>query len=124
MKVKKYGVVIPVSRELLTEAGAVKRTPAEEEQRARDVAESKARKSAAQPRLHAALAALDAIKGPDREILDLHEPVGRYPDCHGCDFEGYEAECPAWPCRTTELIAARHGIDLSNFHWYDPDWKP
>lgn len=36
----------------------------------------------------------------------LHQPVDSYGylTCEGCDFGGYEAESPAWPCRTAEEI--------------------
>lgn len=58
-------------------------------------------------------------------VLDLHRPVATYPwhhwvdgrpfeprawHCVGCDFEGYEAESPDWPCRTAELVAELAGV--------------
>ena len=37
-------------------------------------------------------------------VLNLHKPVGPWPHCEGCDFEGYEAEYPEWPCATYTLV--------------------
>lgn len=62
-------------------------------------------------------ARLDAIDEPVlRAVVELH---ARQVDglsgwrCTGCDIEGYEAEEPAWPCRTVELIIERHlGVTL------------
>lgn len=48
--------------------------------------------------------------GLQRQILELHAPVfdeyDRRGRCDGCDFGGYEAEAPEFPCRTYELAAA------------------
>lgn len=56
-------------------------------------------------------ARLDAIDEPTiRAIVDLHQRVvdgGRW-ICEGCDFDGAEAEPPAWPCRTIEVIIETH----------------
>ena len=46
-----------------------------------------------------------------RKIVDLHSPSGStYPYCQGCDFSGYEAEEPSWPCRTIRLLGEILGI--------------
>jgi hypothetical protein len=45
--------------------------------------------------------------GLQRQVLELHAPVfygaGRDAHCGGCDFGGWEAEAPDFPCRTYEL---------------------
>lgn len=55
------------------------------------------------------------------ELVELHRPEPSFvrPDgtvgwwqCRGCDADGYEWEYPSWPCRTSELIAERLGVDL------------
>lgn len=53
--------------------------------------------------------ALAAADGAARAVLELHAPVfrGDFGDdahCDGCDVDGYEAEQPAFPCRTYELV--------------------
>lgn len=48
-------------------------------------------------------------------ILDLHScdtEADWSVTCEGCDVDGYEAEQPAWPCRTVLALAAHHGIDM------------
>lgn len=56
-------------------------------------------------------ARLDAVEEPTlRRLLDLHArvPSGSQWICQGCDFDGYEAEEPTWPCRTVEAIIETH----------------
>ena len=53
-------------------------------------------------------------------VLNLHHPVAAYPwwhwvdgvpfeprvwECGGCEFDGYEAEPPDWPCQTVGVVA-------------------
>jgi len=122
--IQKNSIAIALTREQLLDMGAVTPTPEEAAEIRRDREAFDQKKKAAQPRLHAALARLDAITDPlARDILDLHardEADAMFPECLGCDYGGYEGEPPVWPCRTVELIAARHGIDISDFHLYDP----
>ena len=43
-----------------------------------------------------------------RKVAELHSPDefdGRFRQCQGCDYDGYDGERPAWPCRTWDLIA-------------------
>lgn len=51
---------------------------------------------------HSKLIELNTIIGA---IARLHSPDNHYRTCTGCDYAGYEAEQPDWPCRTWELIA-------------------
>lgn len=56
---------------------------------------------------------LAAMAGLARAVLDLHRPTpGVYPECQGCDYAGYEAEPPRYPCRTVQLVADRANIAL------------
>jgi hypothetical protein len=70
---------------------------------------------------------LALVEGPDSgwppaetrlllALLKLHEPrwVGygtRY-ECRGCEFQGYEAESPDWPCETVTVVAGHLGAEL------------
>jgi hypothetical protein len=117
----KYGTWIRLSREQALDQGIIEPT---DEERARHEAarvESRARHRAAQMQYRITIPKLDAITDqPARAVLDLHqrtvEPYDRWGYCcKGCDMEGYEVEEPAYPCRTTRLIAKYYGIEL-------PDW--
>jgi hypothetical protein len=118
----KNSIALQISREMAVDFGLVEATEAEKRERDAQMAAHQARKAEAQPRLRAALSKLDALEGIERAVLDLHtfERLSRYPTCEGCDFAGYEGDPPDWPCRTVELIAERHGIDVSNFYLYAP----
>lgn len=65
--------------------------------------------------LHSALieVPLDPIV---RAVLDLHCEVEQdwrgIGECAGCDFGGWEAEAPEWPCPTVRLIASMSGIEV------------
>jgi hypothetical protein len=92
--------------------------PSTEEERARWARE----KAAAQPRLHKAMAGLRTLDDLERELVELHcDDDGK---CAGCDFSGFEADPPDWPCRTVQHIAEYNGWNLGNFYLYDPDWEP
>ena len=124
MKIEKNAIAFPISREMALDFGLVEPTEAEREERAAVMAQWQAKRDAAQPGIGAALAALDALNGVEREMLDLHsfDRTKRYAqECEGCDFSGFEGEPPAWPCRTVDLIARSHGIDLSEFNLYEPE---
>ena len=82
---------------------------------------ARANKAAAQPRLRAAMAALDALKGVERRVLDLHSR-DKHNECEGCDWGAYAEGGADWPCSTVSLIAEHHGLDLSDMDLYDPDW--
>lgn len=39
------------------------------------------------------------------QVRALHAPSAEItPVCLGCEFDGYEAECPVWPCATAQLV--------------------
>lgn len=48
-------------------------------------------------------AELLAAGGVVAALAALHAPDNRR-DCEGCDFGGYDAEAPEWPCRTWQLL--------------------
>jgi hypothetical protein len=114
--VAKVAYTVPVSRQYALDYGLVEPTP--EEQRERDAwraayDEKRAAATAAWPVFVTALAAVtDPVA---RAVLDLHAAGdGR---CSGCDFDGYEAERPAWPCRTTCTVAAVAGVAVPPDLW-------
>jgi len=41
-----------------------------------------------------------------KDLLALHSRNKRN-ECDGCDFQGWEAEPPEWPCRTVKLIIGK-----------------
>jgi hypothetical protein len=99
----KLGHTVKVPAELLADAAT---PPADEKSDLERIATERDLKlGAAQHRL-AQLA--DPLT---RTILDLHS-VDKYGECGGCDFGGYEAEPPEWPCRTVTAVAEHHGIEL------------
>lgn len=45
-------------------------------------------------------------------VIDLHKPkitMGTW-ECEGCDFEGFEAESPRFPCRTIEALEKHYRL--------------
>jgi hypothetical protein len=48
-------------------------------------------------------AELIAAGGVGAALAQLHAPDERR-ECNGCDFDGWEAERPEWPCRTWVLL--------------------
>lgn len=46
--------------------------------------------------------------GLAEDMLTLHAP-NRNGRCDGCNFDGYEAEPPEWPCTTYQHTAVRYG---------------
>jgi len=110
--IHKVSYFMPVSTELLAEHTAMSqlldaaftRRP-DPEAAARQKAERAARLQEHLARHRAVLATLD---GKLAAVLDLHKPHdhgGWDATCDGCDFAGYEAEEPEWPCRTWLLVA-------------------
>jgi hypothetical protein len=55
------------------------------------------------------------------EVVELHQPAPwsvatdgtvRGWICEGCDSDGYDAEWPSWPCRTSTVVAEVLGVSL------------
>lgn len=102
--VTKIGYTIPVSAELLREYAPPTAPTDEERESAREWA---IREHNDAVNRHAA--ALNRANGVARAVLELHAPTfdgnpDPSPMCNGCDFTGYEADPPFWPCRTYELV--------------------
>jgi hypothetical protein len=61
----------------------------------------------AQTQRHRELVARADLPSLARKVLELHAPdrgsLGVV--CRGCEFEGDDAEPPAWPCSTWALVA-------------------
>lgn len=62
---------------------------------------------AAVEREHGFLLADVPRRGLAEEMLTLHAPNAEV-RCDGCDFSGYEAESPEWPCRSYRRTAERY----------------
>jgi hypothetical protein len=108
----KRGAVVPMSRDMLLAAGVIEPTETERAELERQAVESKQRAAKREACLAEARRELAAIADPlTRAVLDLHAEDERH-ECGGCDFGGYEAEPPDWPCSTIETIAAHYGIAL------------
>ena len=109
---QKNAYAIRISREMALDAGIVEPTAEEKAEREESARKWREKRAEARPGTVAYLAALDGITDrPSRIVLDLHSRgAGHYPECTGCDYEGYESEPPSWPCRTVEAIADHHGI--------------
>jgi hypothetical protein len=106
---KMISVCIPISREMLEGL----RAPTEQklaEYRAK--AEARAAERRAEVASHEAMVA--AASGLLLQVLTLHAPVQDTRgllSCHGCDYGGYDAEPPEWPCRT--YVLARDAEEAS-----------
>ena len=109
---KKNTIAMSVSREMALDYGLVEPTPEEKAEREESARKWRQKRAEARPGTVAYLAALDGITDrPSRIVLDLHSRgAGHYPECTGCDYEGYESEPPSWPCRTVDAIADHYGI--------------
>ena len=111
MSIKRSGT-LPFSRELLLDMGIVTPTPEEQAAIDRAAAEARLREAARAAKLAEAKRRLAEVATPVAHlVLDLHSE-DEHGDCAGCDFTGYEAERPEWPCRTVEAVAAHYGIGL------------
>lgn len=119
-EVRKIGGWMTMSRQSLLDHGLVQPTPAEQRERDAWRAVYEERKQAATGALPVFVAQLAAVTDPvARVVLDLHKADdGR---CDGCEYGGYEAERPEWPCSTTEAVATALGItvppDLDMAEW-------
>lgn len=109
--VEKWSTVVPVSRDFAIDHGLIQPTEAERRDRERWHAEYEARKQAATEAWPVFVAALAAVTNPvARVVLNIHWNEDGY--CRGCEFGGYEAEPPTWPCSTTTSVAAAVGITV------------
>lgn len=91
--IRKLATYMTVPNELLNPA-----TPSD-----KDVARWRAEDAARRTRQDARHAELLAAGGVVAALAALHAPDNRR-DCEGCDFYGYDAEAPEWPCRTWQLL--------------------
>jgi hypothetical protein len=116
LRVRKYGAHIQMSREMLVGYGLVEPTPEEQAKIDASRADVERRRAAATAAWPGFVAALNAVTEPvARAVLDLHANVDQM--CAGCEFGGYEAERPSWPCATTDAIATALGIDVPPDLW-------
>ena len=109
--VRKIGAMLPVSREHLhdLESRDMPMTEAEQREAAERLAEHRAKVAAATEAWPVFVAALNAVTDPvARVVLNIH--WNNDGDCQGCEFSGFEADAPAWPCSTTTSVAAAVGI--------------
>lgn len=109
-ELRKFGALIPISREMLLDHGLVE--PTEEERRKFDAARAEyaRRKQAATAARPVFIAQLAAVTDPvARVVLDLHSADDRG-ECVGCEYSGYEAEPPGWPCTTVTTVAEAVGV--------------
>jgi hypothetical protein len=111
-EVRKIGAVIPVSRQTLLDHGLVEPTEAERLKMEAWRAEYDQRRAAATAAWPTFVTQVAAIADPlARAVLNLHRSSD-YGQCLGCEFGGYEAEPPSWPCETTATVAAAAGIEV------------
>lgn len=110
--VQKFSHVAPVSREEALLYGLVEPTLAEQIKREQDRIDMAALRAAATAAWPGLVADLDAVTDPvARAVLDLHH-AGDEVECTGCEFDGWEAESPDWPCRTVITVAETLGIPV------------
>ena len=111
IRVLKHSTTVQISRDTALDYGLVQPTEAERVEREAWHAEYEQRKQAAYEAIPVFVAALAAVKDPvARAVLDLHRSgLG---DCRGCEFRGYDAEPPPWPCSTIVNVAAALGITV------------
>lgn len=99
MKVRKFGVHLPITDEMLKA-----RTTLTDEERAELAREREER--LAETRIW--LDKMATIRNPLAvKLLELHKADRE--GCDGCDMDGYECDAPEWPCRTVRLIAKHFG---------------
>ena len=118
IQVVKFGTRVQMSRELAIERGLVERTPEEQAEYDAWRAEQRELQVAAWRIYGEALHAFTLLRNPvARLVLELHSPSdGAWPRCQGCEFGGYEAEEPEWPCSTVQAIAGHFEIELPEAH--------
>ena len=111
---EKNTIAFTISREMALDYGLVEPTPEEAEQRAAHLEQHQREHAEEQHAAALVVRALDAIADPTwRAVLDLHQRdvyLDRDYRCDGCDADGYEVESPAYPCRTTRLVASLYGL--------------
>lgn len=105
IEIKRLSYVMQVPRELLLDAGVIQPTAAQRAEHERRAAEHAAKLEAARKRL------ARVVEPLGRALLDLHGE-DEFGECQGCDFAGYEADRPDWPCRTVEAVASHYAIEL------------
>ena len=111
-EVRKIAAYVSVSRQSLLDAGAIEPTEAERREMDAQRVETERLRRLATEAWPVMVQQLDAVTGTvGRAMLDLHSADERG-ECVGCDFDGYEAERPIWPCRTVTKIADLHGIEV------------
>lgn len=111
-EMRKVAGYFPVSREMLLDHGLVEPTTEELQDIKKSRAEMEQRRRAATAAWPTFVADLAAVTNPlARVVIGLHKADERG-DCEGCEFGGYEAEPPGWPCRTTIVVAAAIGISV------------
>lgn len=116
LTVRKYGALIQMTREMLVGYGLAEPTPEEQAKLDASRADVDRRRAAATEAWPGFVAALAAVTDPvARAVLDLHANVDRM--CDGCEFGGYEAERPSWPCATIDAVATALGIDVPADLW-------
>lgn len=114
--VQKFSAVVPVTRDFAIDHGLLHPTEAERRDRERQHAKYAAQKAAATEAWPVFVAALAVVTDPvARVVLNIHGNRDGY--CQGCEFNGYEAEPPAWPCATTTSVAAAVGIRVPEDLW-------
>lgn len=103
---------VPMTRQMLLDAGLVEETPEERAESERLRAQWERQEAEKARVLQAARDALGAVPDPlARKVLSLHTENASG-QCEGCDVDRYESWQPEWPCRTVELIALDYGIEL------------
>jgi hypothetical protein len=113
----KYGGYIPVSRELLAESSddrllRAMRGELTEQEKAEDRAGRERQAAQRAAKLAEHQRRMETATGLRRAVLELHGPAessSPWLECGGCDYAGYEAEPPIWPCRTYRLVAEWEG---------------
>jgi hypothetical protein len=106
----KSSATVPVSRDLLLDAGVVEPTPVERAEMDRQRVDSERRAADRKAQVDAAREQLAAVTDPlARAVLDLHHE-DQHGRCAGDEFGGYDGEPPAWPCDTVIVVARHFGI--------------
>lgn len=124
--VQKVSAMIPVSRQMLLDQGLVEPTAEERRDHEASMVEYRRKVAVATAAWPQFIAALNAVSDPlARAVLDLHK-ADEHGHCGGCEFSGYEAEPPGWPCETTAVVAAAIGLTVpADLHLAEQyrDWR-
>lgn len=109
-QITKIGAWLPISREMAVDHGLIEPTPEERQQARVRHEEYERERQAVLARIDAARPKLNALTDPTaRAVLDLHSEDDDH-TCEGCDWDGFEAERPPWPCSTIRVVAEVHDI--------------